>query len=315
MSRSVSIGRRSKAPRAPSIAPHKSQRPTPIALWGPKRPVLGDSDFARLSAIILDALGTRTPSAKRSLLEARILLRLRHLRLPGFAEYCDLLLSADPTSREMIAFLDMATINETSFFRERPQLDALASEVLPGLADGALRDGVPLRAWSAACSNGAEVWTIAMMLDDLRLRTLQRWPFEILGTDISSEVLATAIAGTYPVESLDPVPLEMRRRYLLRSKDKELARIAPGLREHAAFRRLNLIDADYQIPARFDLVFLRNVLIYFDQPTKHLILEKVCRHLRPGGVLCVGLAENLRRPAELGLERLGASRFRKVTTS
>lgn len=313
MSRTISIGRRSKAPRAPSVAPgRKSRHPAPVALWGPEKPALGDADFARLCDVIFAGLGTHTPAAKRALLEARILLRLRQLGLAGFGEYCDFLRSIDNAHPEMIAFLDMATTNETAFFRERPQLEALASEDLPEMADGASREGLPLRVWSAACSNGAEVWTIAMMLDELRLQSGLGWPWEILGTDVSSEILAVAESGTYPIESLDPVPLEMRRRYLLRSKDKELARISPVLRENVTFRRVNLIDAEYPIPASFDLVFLRNVLIYFDQATKASIVEKVCRHLRPGGVLCIGLAENLRRPADLGLERLGASRFRKA---
>jgi chemotaxis methyl-accepting protein methylase len=274
--------------------------------------VLGDEEFARLSHIIHDGLGMRAPAAKRALLEARILLRLRPLGLRNFAEYCDLLLNSDKASSEMVAFLDMATTNETAFFREPTQLDALAAEQLPELADAARRDGLPIRVWSAACSNGAEAWTVAMLLDDLRTRIGGPLTFEILGSDVCSEVLATAATGTYPADTLEPVPQDFRRRYLLRSKDRELARIGPLLREHVAFRRINLIDDDYRVPADFDLVFLRNVLIYFDHPTKDSILTKVCQRLRPGGVLCVGVAENLRHPDELGLERLGTSRFRKA---
>lgn len=310
MSRTISLGPRSKAPRAPSIAPRKSRRP--VAIWGPNRPVLGDEEFSRLSHIIHEGLGMRAPAAKRAMLEARILVRLRPLGLRNFAEYCDLLLGSPKTSPEMIAFLDMATTNETAFFREPEQLDALAAEQLPELADAARRDGLPIRVWSAACSNGAEVWTLAMLIDDLRTRRGEAWTYEILGSDVCSEVLGTAAGGTYPAEALEPVPSGFRQRYLLRSKDKGLARIGPILRGHASFRRINLIDEDYQVVSDLDLVFLRNVLIYFDPGTKVSILEKVCSLLRPGGILCVGVAENLRDPKELGLERLGTSRFRKA---
>jgi chemotaxis protein methyltransferase CheR len=151
-----------------------------------------------------------------------------------------------------------------------------------------------------------------MLLDDLRVQRGETWTYEILGSDVCSEVLGTAASGTYPAEALEPVPSVFRRRYLLRSKDKELARIGPLLRGHASFRRINLIDDDYQVISDLDLVFLRNVLIYFDQETKFSILTKVCSLLRPGGILCVGVAENLRDPDALGLERLGTSRFRKA---
>jgi chemotaxis protein methyltransferase CheR len=213
----------------------------------------------------------------------------------------------------MTTFLDMATINETAFFRELPQLDSLASEVLPRLLESRRdKDHAVLRVWSAACSNGAEVWTLAMLIDDFRLQSGGGWRFEIIGTDVSSEVLATAAEATYPARSLESVPQDLRRRYVLQSKNKELARICPALRERATFKRLNLMDPGYSIAAHLDLILLRNVLIYFDQATKDAILHKVTAHLRPGGVFCVGLAEHLRQPAELGLERIGASRFKKI---
>jgi chemotaxis protein methyltransferase CheR len=301
---------RSRASQSPSVAPRKSRRPSSLVPASRKRPVFSDGDFSRFCRLITAGLGTRTPAAKRALIEARILGRLRDLGLSSFAAYGDLLETSGASGGEMAKFIDLATTNETSFFRERPQLDALVSEVVPVLSDDAAHTGRHLRVWSAACSNGAEVWTLAMLLEDFRMRSGSHWEFEVLGTDVSTAMLAAAVQASYASQLLDNIPPVLRKRYVVESKNKPDGHIAPALRSRASFRRLNLIAPVYEVAREFDLIFLRNVLIYFDSHTKDAVLQKVCAHLRPGAVLCVGLAESVRQHAELGLERLGASRYR-----
>src|SRR5690606_11398215 len=147
--------------------------------------------------------------------------------------------------------------------------------------------------WGAACSTGAEPYTLAMVLDDLSRGRPFR--YSILATDICTEVLQTAIAGIYPEATLAPTPAELHKRYVQRSRDRSagLVRIAPELRSKIRFGRLNLVEATLPAPRDLDVVFCRNVLIYFDRPTQERVVRRLCDHLRPGGHLFLGHSETL----------------------
>ena len=251
--------------------------------------------FDRLSAFIFEECGIKMPPSKKTMLEARLTKRMRQLGMPDFGEYCRFLFSPEGKAEELFHMIDAVTTNKTDFFREPQHFDHLARHVLPTLAR-ATGAGIrrPLTVWSAACSSGEEPYTLAMVLGDFALRT-PGFQYMVLGTDISTRMLDRAKDAIYDEERIVPVPVEMRKRYLLRGRDtsRKLVRIAPELRARVRFRRLNFLDDDYQLRERMDVIFCRNVLIYFDRPTQEKVLRHLCEHLAPGGFLFTGHSETI----------------------
>lgn len=256
---------------------------------------LSDADFSRLSRHIFAICGIRMPPHKKTMLEARLRRRLRALGLPTFSAYCDHLFTGPDPAGEVVQLIDAVTTNKTDFFREPAHFSYLLDRVLPHLAreDGCGFDR-PFRLWSAGCATGEEPYTLAMVLSEF-VRKNVGFNFEILATDISTRVLEKAALGIYAEEKVAPVAEEYRRRYLLRSRNpgKKQVRIAPDLRHRVEFRRLNFMDDDYGLRERFDAIFCRNVIIYFDRPTQQTFLERLCRHLGSGRYLFTGHSETL----------------------
>ena len=168
-----------------------------------------------------------------------------------------------------------------------------------------------IRCWSAACSTGAEPYTLAMLLDDFALR-VRGMDYRVIATDIDTDVLATAIKGIYPREAVDPVPDHLRRRYVLEPKDARRAdvRIAPELRRRVAFGRVNLIEPSYPIGDPVHLIFCRNVLIYFDKQTQAQVVSRLSEQLLPGGYLFLGHSESI-AGFNLDLEQVASTVFRR----
>jgi chemotaxis protein methyltransferase CheR len=212
---------------------------------------------------------------------------------------------------ECLALIDAVTTNKTEFFREPDHFRALVEVVLPSLL-AERRNGSLIKVWSTASSIGAEPYTLAMVLADQSRRSGD-FRFSILGTDISTKVLRTATMGIYPEEMIAPVPLDMRQRYLLRSKNgsRGLVRIVPELRRLVQFSRLNLMDESYPVDRGIDIIFCRNLLIYFDKPTQQAVLTRLCDHLRPGGYLFLGHSESL-AGFGLPLSTVGTTVFRRA---
>jgi chemotaxis protein methyltransferase CheR len=266
---------------------------------------LNDAQYNRLRALIEERLGFRMPPAKRALLQGRMARRARALHMPSLAAYCDRVF--DGESQELAHFLDIVTTNVTSFFREPAQLERVQDH-LGRWAKALPANDRELRVWSAACSRGHEVWTLAMMLAELPGSPR----FSLLGTDVSSQVLNQAVTAIYPEAELAPVPAAWRKRYFMHSRDRSarLARVVPELRQTAQFAKQNLMDPVLDAPRDFDLVLLRNVLIYFDPPTQREVVQKVAKHVKPAGLLCVGLAESL-HGHNLGFEHLELGMYRR----
>lgn len=256
---------------------------------------LKQSDFRRLAAFIEDYSGIKMPPSKITMLEGRLRHRARHTGAASLADYCQMLFDEHGLQSETVHLIDAVTTNKTDFFREPEHFRILVRQVLPTLlADRHAGPQAQVKLWSAACSTGAEPYTLAMVLAEWRQQNPgQR--IAILGTDLSTEVLATAQRAIYPEAMVAPVPPDLRHRYLLRSRDRSrrLVRIAQELRGWMTFGRLNLMDADYPVDRDFDVIFCRNVLIYFDKPTQRAVLERLCQHLRPGGFLFLGHSELL----------------------
>jgi chemotaxis protein methyltransferase CheR len=256
---------------------------------------LSPQEFARFAQLITQRLGIQMPAAKLTMLQGRLTRRIRQLNLSSFEQYRQYLSRSPNAAQEYVHFVDAITTNKTDFFREPQHLAYLTAHALPALdRQAGSRPAWTAKVWCAGCSSGEEAWTLAMTLSEYgRLRA--GFDYSILATDISSRVLAQAEAATYSRESVAPVPPELRKRYLLSSRDPSLraVRIVPDLRRRVTFERLNFMDRAYGVGRNFGAIFFRNVLIYFDKPTQETVLNKLCDNLQPGGYLFVGHSESL----------------------
>lgn len=252
---------------------------------------LSSRNFKRLSAYIFDYSGIKMPPSKITMLEGRLRRRLRATGFNTFDQYCDFLFDRDGLARESIYLIDVVTTNKTDFFREPNHFDYLRDVALPDLQKKGVRR---IRAWSSACSIGAEPYTMAMVLEDFR-QTSAGPDYSILATDLSTEVLDRARRGIFPSEMAEPVPQEMMRRYVMEAKDpsRRVVRIAPHLRTKVGFMRLNLMDPLYKVGEPMHMIFCRNVLIYFDKKTQVQVLTRLCECLLPGGYLFIGHSESI----------------------
>lgn len=254
---------------------------------------LSSNQFNRFSELVRTVAGICIPPAKKAMLESRLRKRVKRLELSSLAQYCEYFFQPENFDNELPHLIDVVTTNKTDFFREREHYEALKTELVPALLKLRRAEQAPLiKVWSAASSTGAEAYSAAMLLASLREQgRIAR--FSILGTDISSEVLETATAAIYPEEMMAPVPYEFRKRYVLvgRKNGSSVVRIAPELRRYVSFQRLNLMDDRYPIDRDVDVIFLRNVLIYFDQPTQLKVSRQLSQHLRRGGYLILGHSE------------------------
>ncbi len=256
---------------------------------------LSQRDFGRLSAFVHEHCGIKLPPSKKTMLEARLRRRLRALDMKSYDEYCEYLFGPGGRTDEIVRMIDLVTTNKTDFFREPAHFEFLVRNCLPEFCDPARGGGWrKLSVWSAGCSTGEEPYTLAMVLSDFA-DTRPGFRFSILATDISTKVLEKAALGIYDEERADPVPSVMKRKYLLKSRDrsKGLVRVGPALRALVDFRRLNLMDEEFGLREPLDVIFCRNVIIYFDKATQEGLVNRFARHLAPGGYLFLGHSETL----------------------
>jgi chemotaxis protein methyltransferase CheR len=258
-------------------------------------PVLADADFARLSRFIEGELGIRMPETKRVMLESRLQKRLRQLGIKDFDSYVDYIFSERGRDAELANMIDAVTTNKTDFFREAEHFDYLAQRILP---EASRRDGAgsrrPFVLWSAGCSTGEEPYTLAMVLEERRAVD-PAFSYRIFASDLSSRVLQKARDAVYESDHTAVVPLGYKKKYMLRSKDpaSSLVRMKPEIRAKVEFARINFMDDRYPIRDRFDAIFCRNVIIYFERSVQELILRRLISHLREGGWLVLGHSETL----------------------
>ncbi|MDQ7746100.1 CheR family methyltransferase [Hydrogenophaga pseudoflava] len=268
---------------------------------------LHDDTYRRIAGLMHEICGLSFADSKKPLVSSRLSPRIQRLGMGGFEDYLDLITSGHDQGELQVA-IDLLTTNETYFFREPAHFDLLQQEVL------ATRPA-SLAVWSAASSFGDEAYSVAMLLADLQLRSQGPAQWSVLGTDISDRVLRSAAQAVYPRERLRQVSDERLRRYCLRGEGESegLVQIKESLRRRVRFGQVNLFLPVEGI-GPFDVVFLRNVLIYFDPPTKTAVVDRVLRLLRPGGLFFIGTAEG-RVPCETPLQVLGPGAFRKGAVS
>lgn len=274
---------------------------------------LSGSDFARLSNFIYDKCGIKMPDSKKIMVEARLRKRLRDLNMQSYSDYCNFLFSHNGNEEEITHMVDVITTNKTDFFREPKQFTFLNEIALPEFTNN---DGIgtqrPLKAWSAGCSTGEEPYTLSMVLNEFG-QNFSRYSYNILATDISTRVLEKAASGIYDEEKIEPIPKTLIHKYFLKSKNKEkkLVRVIPQLRNTVKFQWLNFMEDDFGIAEMFDVIFCRNVIIYFDKPTQEKLIEKLINQLNPGGYFFLGHSESI-FSRNLPIVQMAASTYKKI---
>ncbi|MFO8002510.1 MAG: CheR family methyltransferase [Marinilabilia sp.] len=270
---------------------------------------LSDKDFGILADIITRETGIKMPIAKKVMLQSRLKKRLTTLDITSFSDYTEHVLSSEGYSTELVHMLDAVSTNKTDFFREPVHFDVLKELVLPGFASK--RDGQPFKAWSAGCSTGEEPYNIAMVIDDF-IRGGHSFDYQVRASDISTVVLRAGINAVYSEARIAPVPKYMLHKYFMRSRDKtkKLFKVIPELRKKVQFSRINFMDDTYKVPERFDVIFCRNVLIYFDRHIQEAVVSKLLTHLKPGGFFFIGHSESL-IDMDLPLKGVRPTVFRK----
>jgi chemotaxis protein methyltransferase CheR len=255
-------------------------------------PAMNTREFLLLSQLIEAETGIHLPERKRALVEARLSRRLRALGLPSFSAYYRRVTAGDQAER--MQMIDALCTTQTQFFREPRHFRFLEQRYLPQLLARAAagRHLRSLRVWSAGCSSGEEPYSIAMLLAHL-CPPESGWQLDVLATDLCSSVLARARAGEWPADRAAEIPALYRDRFMEGGRRGEPLRAGAELRRNVRFESMNLNQADYPVRGPFDLIFCRNVLIYFTAAGRARVIDRLLDRLDPGGVLFVGHAETL----------------------
>ena len=250
---------------------------------------LSQKEFDKLSRFINYEYGIKMPVEKKTMLQCRLQKRLRDLKIESFGDYIDLVFSQEGKKTELIHMIDVVTTNKTDFFREPAHFDYLSSVILPEMA---YKNRIKL--WSAGCSSGEEPYTMAIVLNEYN-RENGKPDFQILGTDISSRMLLKAANAIYTEDKIFNIPFELKKRYFLRSKDRKInkVKVIKDLRSKIYYQRLNFIDHSYDVNESFDIIFCRNVLIYFDRITQEKVINRLCEKLNYGGYFFLGHSESI----------------------
>ena len=272
---------------------------------------ISERDFRRLATFIETSCGIKMPLTKITMAEGRLRRRVRATGLATLSEYCRYLFEDGGLEVETIELINAITTNKTDFFREPEHFRYLAEHAVPKLMSSRAMKGKPLKVWSAACSIGAEAYTLAMVLAGLEQRHAGLRS-SIVATDICTDVLKTAVLGIYPEAMIAPVPADLRRSYVMQARNpaSQTVRIAPELRAMVSFGRINLMEAPYQMDREMDVIFCRNILIYFDKANQERVLQRLSDHLRPGGYMFLGHSETI-SGFDLPLEAVDATVFRR----
>ncbi|MFB3885953.1 MAG: protein-glutamate O-methyltransferase CheR [Thermodesulfobacteriota bacterium] len=243
------------------------------------------TQFEKISQLIYQLVGINLHAGKQELVKARLAKRLRALGLKSVDAYMEYLKYDNP-EEELSALVDVMTTNKTDFFREPHHFDYLCREIVPRLK------GRKIRIWSAGCSSGEEPYSIAIVLHE-QITDFERWDFRILATDLSSRMLARAQKGIYERSCREVPPLLLSKYFkCMEAKPTRCYQVIESLRHQVHFARLNLIG-DWPMKGPFDLIFCRNVMIYFDKPTQEQLVNRFWNLLKPGGHLFVGHSESL----------------------
>jgi len=268
---------------------------TDVAGTQRQKAVLNERELKRVAKFIGDEVGIQLPAAKRTLVESRLRKRLRVLGFEDFKSYLDHTLESSQGELEKLQLIDVLTTNKTDFYREPDHFDYLVKSAIPSLEINRKRQSRrELNIWSAGCSTGEEAYTLGIELNEVASRQ-SSFSFNILATDISHNCLSKASSGIYIERQVEPIPLALKRKYLLRSHNPEsgLVKVGPELRSRIRFKSLNLMADHFSLANKMDVIFCRNVMIYFNNELREELVSKFEKQLVEGGYLFVGHSESL----------------------
>ena len=270
---------------------------------------LSDQEFDEIRAVIKEMTGISMSASKRALVYRRLWRRLKATNIDTFQAYLDYI--RDGESSELEEFINAVTTNLTSFFREQHHFDFLAKTIVPEMVARSDNSSKRLRIWSAGCSTGEEPYSIAIVLKE-SFKNLDHWDAKILATDLDSNVLNTCKAGVYSQQRVESIPRNQLRRWFRkgRHQDAELAKVSQNLKDLITFKQLNLMH-DWPMQGRFDVVFCRNVIIYFDKPTQRILIDRYANVLADNGYLILGHSESLFKVSDR-FSLIGKTIYRKV---
>jgi chemotaxis protein methyltransferase CheR len=268
-----------------------------------------DAEFHDAASLVYDRFGIHLTEQKRSLVAGRLAKRVRHLGLRNLGAYLALVRS-DQTGAELSEFINRITTNHSFFFREKAHFDFLLKTVIPEMKKRlAQNPSYPIRFWSAGCAAGEEPYTIAILVRDALGGLAVNADWGVLATDVSLTALAEARRGVYSSARLKELPPVLRSAYF-QNVGEDAWSVRADIRRSVLFKRLNLMNETYPFKGSFDVVFCRNVMIYFDVPTRKALVERIHRYIKPGGYFFVGHSESLPRET-CSFEYLSPATYRK----
>lgn len=260
----------------------------------PQSQQLTPQQFKRISSFMEKTTGIKLPESKRSMIQARLANRLKVLNFENYSQYIDFVFSSqEHATEEITMMIDLLTTNLTHFFREQTHFDFMSQSVLPSLAKDKITKP---EIWSAGCSSGEEPYTLSIVMREyMKNNPGQFIDYSVLATDISTRILSKAIDALYPLDAVEKLPYSIKKEYFLKSKDpnKPFAKPKAEVRNKVKFERLNFMDSVYKIQPKKNIIFCRNVLIYFDKPTQLAVIGKLIDCLLPGGYLFLGHSETI----------------------
>jgi chemotaxis protein methyltransferase CheR len=247
---------------------------------------MSEKDFQAISELAYKYTGIVLGDHKQDMVYGRLARRMRDLRLTSFVDYCQLI--QETSQPEVSRFINAITTNLTSFFRESHHFDFLTNNALPDLLKG---NNGKIRAWSAGCSTGEEPYSISLTLNEFL--PMKAWDIKVLATDLDSNVLQKASQGVYDIERVESLSKSVKSKWFLFDRNhKDIVKVSPSLQQLVRFKRLNLLEA-WPMRGRFDFIFCRNVMIYFNEETQVRLLNRFADILNPGGYLFIGHSESL----------------------
>ncbi len=259
---------------------------------------ISDAEFLRLRDLIYNRFGINLTEQKRSLLVGRLQKLMRQLQLPTFSAYFEYL-DNDKTEAALSELVDLISTNHTYFNREKDHFDYFSETALPEIVEKLRKENrKDLRIWCAGCSTGEEPYTLLMLMMEYLGSDYSSWDAGILATDISDRALTIARRGVYATDRVMQLPEKLRKKYFASISPNEMA-VIDKVKHEATFRRFNLMNTTFPFKKPFQMIFCRNVMIYFDQVTREALVSRYHQHTEPGGYLFIGHSETLGRTQTL----------------
>jgi chemotaxis protein methyltransferase CheR len=251
-------------------------------------------EFDLIRNLVYKILGIKLSDAKQCLVYNRLQKILKELKVNNFTDYYEYVIS-EPSGKALSQLIGKITTNHTYFYRENEHFDIVKTQVLPEIIKNSSKNNKPdIRLWSAGCATGEEAYTVSMTLDDFKNKNNEKFDYRILATDISKRAIEIAKNGEYPIERISELPKYYRKKYFSRNNNTTCI-VNNNVKKSVLFKLLNLKRESFPFYGKFDIIFCRNVMIYFDEKSKNTLVEQLYKYTKKGGYLFVGHAESLSR--------------------